>query len=165
MIRERDLVRKDLLKSQRFISDQADQIILHEQRIKTMENEIKTHIVGLQKVKSLMAKVEKERDKNAEESQILADKVEELNEDITLKQNQIVELKENLMEYQTKLVQVQLLYDTARSERNTFQRDLQTCVEDREDIKERLRVSFFFVEDLWSQTVYFSRQLPDKSSN
>lgn len=144
MIRERDLVRKDLLKSNRFINDQADQIILHEQHIKTMENEIKSHIIGLQKVKSLMAKVEKERDKNAEESQILADKVEQLTEEIVLKQNQIVELKDNLMEYQTKLVQVQLLYDTARSERNTFQRDLQTCVEDREDIKERLRVSLVF---------------------
>lgn len=107
---------------------------------------MKSHIVGLNKVKSLMAKVEKERDKNAEEAQILADKVKELTEDLGLKQSQIDELKDNLMEYQTKLVQIQLLYDTARSERNTFQRDLQICVEDREDIKERLRVSIFWCQ-------------------
>lgn len=52
----------------------------------------------------------------------------------------IVELKENIDEMKAKLAQVQQFYETARSERNAFQRELQSTTEDRDDLKERLRV-------------------------
>lgn len=59
------------------IGEQAEVILLHEQNRKTLEDEIKQHLEVAQKQKSLLAKVEKERDKNAEEVQVLADKVEQ----------------------------------------------------------------------------------------
>lgn len=54
--------------------------------------------------------------------------------------NQITELKENITEIKANLAQIQLLFETARSERNAFQRDLQATVEDRDDLRERFRV-------------------------
>lgn len=60
--------------------------------------------------------------------------------------NHIAELKENINELKAKLAQIQLLFESARSERNAFQRDLQATVEDRDDLRERFRVtleSFF----------------------
>lgn len=148
ILRELELVRKDLMKANRTINDHLETILLHEQHIKTMDNEIKTHLATAQKLRSMMAKVEMERNRNAEEAQILADKVEQVNEDLALKMNHIVELKERITELQTKVVQVQQLFETARSERNAFQRDLQACVEERDDLKERLRIASRQVEQL-----------------
>lgn len=55
-----------------------------------------------------------------------------------------MELKENVDEFKSKLAQVQQLFETARSERNGFQRDLHAVTEDRDNVKESLRVISFF---------------------
>lgn len=78
VIRDRDLARKELLKTNRIIGEQADNIHLIEQFAKTIENENKQLLIAAQKQKSLMGKIEKERDRNAEEAQILSDKVEQI---------------------------------------------------------------------------------------
>lgn len=62
-------------------------------------------------------------------------------DDLQLKINQIVELKENIDENKIKLASVQQLFEVARSERNAFQRDLQSTIEDRDEVKERFRVT------------------------
>lgn len=61
-------------------------------------------------------------------------------DEIHQKSNQIELLKLNIEELRMKLAQVQQLFETARSERNGFQRDLQATSENRDDLKERLRV-------------------------
>lgn len=140
MLRERDLVRKDLQRATRIIGEQAEVIMLHEQHLKTLETEIKQHQETEQKQRSMIAKVEKERDKNAEEAQVLSDKVEQCQDDLLFKMNQIAQLNETIDEQKMKLAQVQQQFEAARSERNVFQRELQATVEDRDDIRERLRV-------------------------
>lgn len=60
-----------------MIGEQGEVILLHEQNLKTLETEIKQHLEAAQKQKQITAKVEKERDKNAEEAQIVADKLEQ----------------------------------------------------------------------------------------
>lgn len=143
MLRERDLVRKDLQRATRIIGEQAEVIMLHEQHLKTLETEIKQHLETEQKQRSIIAKVEKERDKHAEEAQVLSDKVEQCQDDLLFKMNQIAQLNETIDEQKMKLAQVQQQFEAARSERNVFQRDLQATVEDRDDIRERLRVCGF----------------------
>lgn len=140
MLRERDLVRKDLQRATRIIGEQAEVIMLHEQHLKTLETEIKQHLETEQKQRSIIAKLEKERDKNAEEAQVLSDKVEQCQDDLLFKMNQIAQLNETIDEQKMKLAQVQQQFEAARSERNAFQRDLQATIEDRDDIRERLRV-------------------------
>lgn len=148
MLRERDLVRKDLQRATRMIGEQAEVMMLHEQHIKTLETEIKQHLETEQKQRSIIAKLEKERDKNAEEAQVLSDKVEQCQDDLLFKMNQIAQLNETIDEQKMKLIQVQQQFEAARSERNIFQRDLQATVEDRDDIRDRLRVCVFFLSFL-----------------
>lgn len=77
VLRERDLVRKDLQRATRIIAEQAEVILTHTQHIKQLDVEIKQHLETAQKQRSLLAKVEKERDKNAEDAQVLSDKLEQ----------------------------------------------------------------------------------------
>jgi hypothetical protein len=96
LIRERDMVRKDLIKANVIIGDHIEINIQLKQQIKTIENDVKVHLQFIQKQKSMLMTVEKERDRNADEAQVLKDKVDQLNEDLTLKQTQITHLKEKL---------------------------------------------------------------------
>lgn len=48
---------------------------MHEQHLKTLESEIKHHLEVAQKQLKTIAKIEKERDKNAVEAQVFSDKV------------------------------------------------------------------------------------------
>ncbi|XP_055547011.1 cilia- and flagella-associated protein 58 [Wyeomyia smithii] len=148
VLRERDLTRKDLIKSNKTISDLMDQIVLLEKQQKTLENEIKAHQGVAQKQSMVLLKVEKDRDRNAEEVQNLSDKVEQMNEDVLYKQNQILDLREKLKETETKLFQCQNLLELTRGERNIFERDLGICMKDNESFKDRLKTSMHSVNQL-----------------
>ncbi|KFB36388.1 AGAP003679-PA-like protein [Anopheles sinensis] len=148
VLRERDLVRKDLVKANKTIGDQTEQMTLLDKAQKTLENEIKAHLASAQKQQTLMLKVEKDRDRNAEEVQNLSDKIEQLNEDLLYKQNLVGELREKLKECEAKLFQCQNLLEITRGERNIFERDLMTCSKETEGLKERLKNAIRSVDQL-----------------
>ncbi|XP_053698512.1 cilia- and flagella-associated protein 58-like [Sabethes cyaneus] len=148
VLRERDLTRKDLTKANKTIADLMDQIMLLEKQQKTLENEIKGHQVAAQKQSMILLKVEKDRDRNAEEVQNLSDKVEQMNEDLLYKQNQILDLREKLKETETKLFQCQNSLELTRGERNIFERDLGICMKENDGLKDRLKTSVHSVNQL-----------------
>lgn len=76
VLRERDLVRKDLQRANRVNGEQAEVILSQEQQIKQLETEIRQQTEAVHKQRQLLAKVEKERDKHIEEAQVLSDKLE-----------------------------------------------------------------------------------------
>ncbi|XP_055619177.1 cilia- and flagella-associated protein 58 [Toxorhynchites rutilus septentrionalis] len=148
IMRERDLARKDLAKANKNISDLMEQIMLLEKQQKTLDNEIKGHMAAAQKQSMIMMKIEKDRDRNAEEVQNLSDKIDTMNEDLLYRQNQIVELREKLKETESKLFQCQASLEVTRSERNIFERDLGTCMKENEGIKERMKNAVHSVDQL-----------------
>ncbi|KAL1376627.1 hypothetical protein pipiens_004341 [Culex pipiens pipiens] len=148
VLRERDLARKDLAKTNKTISDLQEQIMLLEKQQKTLENEIKGHLAAAQKQSMVMMKIEKDRDRNAEEVQNLSDKLEQMNDDLLYKQNQIVELREKLKETESRLFQCQNSLELTRSERNIFERDLATCMKENDGLKDRLKSSVHAVDQL-----------------
>lgn len=130
------------------VSELKDQIILNEQQQKTLENDLRSRTTSEHKLKSLLTKAEKEREKLLEETQNLHEKLLNANDEISAKQTSINEQKDKINELQQKMSQVQQLYETARTERGTFQRELQTCVDERNDLKERLKASVRDIEQL-----------------
>ncbi|XP_058812314.1 cilia- and flagella-associated protein 58-like [Topomyia yanbarensis] len=148
VVRERDLTRKELTKTNKTIADLMDQIMLLEKQQKTLDNEIKGHQAAAQKQSMLMMKIEKDRDRNAEEVQNLSDKLEQMNEDLLYRQNQIVELREKLKETESKLFQCQNSLESTRSERNIFERDLGTCMKENDGLKDRLKTLVHSVDQL-----------------
>ncbi|XP_058456999.1 cilia- and flagella-associated protein 58-like [Malaya genurostris] len=148
VLRERDLTRKELTKANKITSDLMDQIMLLEKQQKTLDNEIKGHQAAAQKQSMLMMKIEKDRDRNAEEVQNLTDKLEQMSEDLLYRQNQIVELREKLKETESRLFQCQNSLELTRSERNVFERDLGICMKENDSLKDRLKTSVHSVDQL-----------------
>lgn len=105
-------------------------------------------MAATQKQSMVMMKIEKDRDRNAEEVQNLSDKLEQMNDDLLYKQNQIVELREKLKETESRLFQCQNSLELTRSERNIFERDLATCMKENDGLKDRLKSSVHAVDQL-----------------
>lgn len=139
LIRERDLVRKDLVKANKSIAELKDQIILNEQQIKTLENDLKVSTTNEKKLSTGLAKTEKEREKALEDISTMNDKLESAQDEINHKQNTITEQKDKINDQQAKITHIQQMYETSRHERNAFQRELQSCTEERNELKERTK--------------------------
>ena len=113
---------------------------LLEKQQKTLENEIKSHAANNQKLNTLIIKIEKDRDKLGEEVQQVHEKMEKLNEELAYKTRVLLETKEKLSAAQSKMTQINTMYENARTERNNLERELQACTEDRDTLRERIKI-------------------------
>ncbi|XP_063706391.1 cilia- and flagella-associated protein 58-like [Culicoides brevitarsis] len=148
--KEKEVAYRDLIKAQNSITELHEKISLLEQQIKTMDSDIKSHIATEQRLKTIITKTEKERDRHLEEAQIIENKLENAKEEIEQKSIFIAEQKEKLAEMQLNVNQVQTLFEDARNERNVFQRDLEQCKKELSIKGERLKNSSMEVEQLRS---------------
>lgn len=74
--RERDLVRKELQKVAKQNDDLAEQNLLHEQQIRNLESELKHNLACSQRQKESIKKLERDRDRMAEDIQQFVEKLE-----------------------------------------------------------------------------------------
>lgn len=123
---------------------------MFEQQVKTLDADIKTRIATENRLKAQISKTEKERDKYLDEAQLIENKLETAKEEIEQKSIFITEQKEKLAEMQTKVNQVQQLFEDARTERNVFQRDLEQSKKEALIKNDRLRNAIMEVEQLRS---------------
>lgn len=115
-----------------------------------MDADIKARIAGETRLKTQLAKTEKERDKYLDEAQMIENKLEAAKDELEQKLSFIAEQKEKLTEMQTNVNQVQQLFEDARAERNVFQRDLEQSKKEAVIKNERLRNAIMEVEQLRS---------------
>lgn len=77
MLRERDLVQKELQRITRINGEHAETLALKAEQIRNLEQEIKHYLKQAQRQRALLTQVERERDKNAEQVLTLEDRLEQ----------------------------------------------------------------------------------------
>jgi len=90
---------------------------------------------------SQLFKLEKERDKAAQDAQKHSNTVTQLIEECRIKGNLIIELKKTNSENETKLKQQQSLYETVRSERNLYSKSLIEQTDEVQELKKRFVIA------------------------
>lgn len=122
------------------MDDQRDVIKLQEQHVQSLVNEIKTNLITIAQLKKTVVNVEKERDRNVCDSQITTEKMTAIKSELELKMKSIANLTEQLEETQTKLTHLQQQFDTLNAERNVLQRNHDGLLDDRNNVRDKLRV-------------------------
>lgn len=122
------------------MDDQRDVIKLQEQHLQSLENENKMHLATIQQLKTTVVNAERERDRNVSDSHFTTEKLDAKQSELDLKIRQVAELKEDNDAMQKKLCYVQQQYDSTVSERKALQKELNAIVEDRNVVREKLRV-------------------------
>ncbi|XP_059408731.1 cilia- and flagella-associated protein 58 [Carassius carassius] len=148
LVRERDILNKNMIKAANETDKQQTIVKLHEQSKKTLEQEILNYRDEAQKQRKIIYQLEKERDRYINDASELTKKVLENIEDIKLKEMQIFEYKKRIAEAETKLKQQQNLYEDVRTERNLFSKNLIEAKDQNAEMKRKVKIVNHMFEQL-----------------
>ncbi|PVD31041.1 hypothetical protein C0Q70_10318 [Pomacea canaliculata] len=155
LVRERDILNKNLLKAAGATQKQLHLVKLHEQSKKNLEQEIQNYKEEAQKQRKIIYQLEKERDRYINEASDLTQKTGLFGASTTarlecnklirfsstwrmskVREMQIFDFKKKIAEAETKLKQQQNLYEAVRSDRNLYSKNL---IESQDEITENKR--------------------------
>ncbi|XP_051983380.1 cilia- and flagella-associated protein 58 [Xyrauchen texanus] len=140
LVRERDILNKNMIKAANETEKQQTIVKLHEQSKRTLEQEILNYRDEAQKQRKIIFQLEKERDRYINEASDLTKKVLESIEDIKLKEMQIFEHKKRIAETETKLKQQQNLYEDVRADRNLLSKNLIESKDQNAEMKRKVKI-------------------------
>ncbi|XP_077311214.1 cilia- and flagella-associated protein 58 [Lithobates pipiens] len=148
LVRERDMLNKNLLKAAGATQKQLNLVKLHEQSKKNLEEEITNYKEEAQKQRKIIYQLEKERDRYINEASELTQKVLQHMEDIKVREMQIFDYKKKIAEAETKLKQQQNLYEAVRSDRNLYSKNLIEAQDEITEMKRKLKIMNHQVDQL-----------------
>ncbi|XP_043911882.1 cilia- and flagella-associated protein 58 [Protopterus annectens] len=148
LVRERDILNKNMLKAAGATQKQIDLVKLHEQSKKNLEQEIQNYKEEAQKQRKIIYQLEKERDRYINEASELTQKVLQHMEDIKVREMQIFDYKKKIAEAETKLKQQQNLYEAVRSDRNLYSKNLIEAQDEITEMKRKLKIMNHQVDQL-----------------
>ncbi|GAA6095409.1 cilia- and flagella-associated protein 58 [Tachysurus ichikawai] len=139
LIREKDMMNKKLIKAANATEKQLNLVMLHEQTKKTLEQEILNHRDEAQKQRKIIFQLEKERDRYINKASELTQKGLSHMEDLKVREMEIFEYKKKIAEAETKLKQLQNLYEAIRAERNNYSKNLLDAQHEIMDMKHKIK--------------------------
>jgi len=148
LVRERDILNKNLLKAAGATQKQLSLVRLHEQAKKNLEQEIQNYKDEAQKQRKIIYQLEKERDRYINEASDLTQKVLQHMEDVKVREMQIFDYKKKIAEAETKLKQQQNLYEAVRSDRNLYSKNLIECQDEITEMKRKLKIMNHQIDQL-----------------
>ncbi|XP_063291113.1 cilia- and flagella-associated protein 58 [Pelobates fuscus] len=148
LVRERDILNKNLLKAAGATEKQINLVKIHEQSKKNLEEEIQNYKDEAQKQRKIIYQLEKERDRYINEASDLTQKVLQHMEDIKVREMQIFDYKKKIAEAETKLKQQQNLYEAVRSDRNLYSKNLIEAQDEITEMKRKLKIMNHQVDQL-----------------
>ncbi|KAH0623769.1 hypothetical protein JD844_006885 [Phrynosoma platyrhinos] len=148
LVRERDILNKNLLKAASVTQKQMNLVKLHEQSKKNLEEEIQNYKEEALKQRKIIFQLEKERDRYINEASDLTQKVLHHMEDIKIREMQIFDYKKKIAESETKLKQQQNLYEAVRSDRNLYSKNLIEAQDEINEMRKKLKIMTHQVDQL-----------------
>ncbi|XP_036919877.1 cilia- and flagella-associated protein 58 [Sturnira hondurensis] len=148
LMRERDMLNKNILKAINSTQKQTELVKLHEQAKRNLEEEIQNYRNEAQKQRKIIFQLEKERDRYITEASDLTRKVLMNMEDIKVREMQIFDYKKKIAESETKLKQQQNLYEAVRSDRNLYSKNLVEAQDEVTKMKRKLQIMTHQVDQL-----------------
>ncbi|XP_045475100.1 cilia- and flagella-associated protein 58-like [Harmonia axyridis] len=146
--REKDIMNKSIMRQQGLAQEQQKLIKIQEQQKKKLEGELDMFYLETNKQKKVISRLERERERLADEHLDMTRQIEEAMEQIKLKKTQIFELKKIQSEQVNKYRMQQNLFDITRAERNSLQKQLQESNAECNELKKKLRIIAHQTEQL-----------------
>ncbi|KAJ8365785.1 hypothetical protein SKAU_G00146160 [Synaphobranchus kaupii] len=148
LVRERDILNKNLIKATEATDKQMCEVKLYEQSKKHLDHEIANYRDEAQKQRKIIYQLEKDRDRYINESSDLTHKVLQQMEDIKVREMEIFDYRKKIAEAETKLKQQQNLYEAVRSDRNLYSKNLNEALVEIAEMKRQLKIMNHQVDQL-----------------
>ncbi|XP_037943974.1 cilia- and flagella-associated protein 58-like [Teleopsis dalmanni] len=135
ILRERDVLRSDIIKTNNIMADLRHQIMVQSNTMDALRLDINKFNVKLDEAKINVLKAERERDEISQEMESLQERIEYLQEQVQLKTNQVTDLTEKLQQKNFALINVKKQLESVHSEKMILQRNLETCTQERDNFR------------------------------
>ncbi|XP_068577374.1 cilia- and flagella-associated protein 58 [Cebidichthys violaceus] len=139
LIRERDILNKNMIKAAQSTEKQQNLVKLLEQDKKTLEHEIGGYRQEAQKQRKIIQQLEKERDRYINETSNLMQKVLQKMSDVEVRETEIFDWRKKVTEAECKLKQQENLLESVVSERNLYGKNLIEAQEDIAEMKRKMK--------------------------
>ncbi|CAF93386.1 unnamed protein product, partial [Tetraodon nigroviridis] len=143
LIRERDHLNKNLVKSTQSTEKQQNLVKLLEQDKKTLEHEISGHRQEAQRQQKFIQQLEKERDRYINETNALMQKagvhVQQKASEVEVREKELFDWRKKVSEVECQLTQQENLLECAVKERNLYSRNLVEAQEEIAEIKRKMK--------------------------
>ncbi|MEQ2310938.1 hypothetical protein AMECASPLE_014468 [Ameca splendens] len=140
LIRERDILHKNMIKAVQSAEKQQNLIKLFEQDKRTLEHEISGYRQEAQKQRKIIQQLEKERDRYINESSSLMQKVQQKITVVEDKEIEIFDWRKKATESECKLKQQENLLESIITERNLYSKNLIESQEEIAEIKRKIKI-------------------------
>ncbi|XP_070700110.1 cilia- and flagella-associated protein 58 [Pempheris klunzingeri] len=139
LIRERDILNKNMIKTAQSTEKQQNLVKLLEQDKKNLEQEINGYRQEAQKQRKIIQQLEKERDRYINETSNLMQKVQQKMSDVEVREVEIFDWRKKVTEAECKLKQQENLLESVVSERNLYSKNLIEAQEEIAEIKRKMK--------------------------
>ncbi|KAM8741734.1 cilia- and flagella-associated protein 58 [Acanthopagrus schlegelii] len=139
LIRERDILNKNMIKAAQSTEKQQSIVKLLEQDKKTLEHEINGYRQEAQKQRKIIQQLEKERDRYINETSNLMQKVQLKMSDVEVREMEIFDWRKKVSEAECKLKQQENLLESVISERNLYSKNLIEAQEEIAEMKRKMK--------------------------
>ncbi|XP_026707096.1 cilia- and flagella-associated protein 58 [Athene cunicularia] len=148
LMRERDMLSKNLVKATSATQKQIGLVKLHEQSKKNLEGEIQGYKNEAQKQRNIIYQLEKERDCFINDNNELKQKVLQHLKDLEMREMQICDYEKKIEESGIKLKQQQNHCEAVRTEKNLYRKNLIEAKDEIAEMKEKLKTLTHQVDQL-----------------
>nr|DAA06424.1 TPA_inf: occludin-related Y protein [Drosophila willistoni] len=133
--RERDSLRSDIIKLNNTMADFKHDMMLKGNMISSLNLDMNKMNIKLDEAYILKSKAEKERDEMAQEMETLHERIENYQDQITLKSSQVNDLTEKLYEKQREVHNFKKQLESVHSEKMMLQRNLENTTQERDNFR------------------------------
>lgn len=127
-----------------MVENQVGIIKLQEQQCQSLENEVKTLTSAVEQHKKHLNNLKRERDRNVCNTQAKTDQMDATQSELSTKMKTIADLTWDLNQMRNKLTHTQQQLESVMAERAALQNNFEAITEDRNDVREKLRVNFSY---------------------
>jgi len=148
LVRERDILNKNLIKAGGSTQRCADLVKICDNEKKNLEHEMAAFRADSHRARRLIGLLEREREKYASEALAAAARHREAMEEVVAKEADVLELQRRIGEGEAKLKQQQNLYEAVRADRNLYSKNLIEASEEIAEMKRRFKIMSSQIDQL-----------------
>jgi chromosome segregation ATPase len=148
LVRERDILNKQLLKASGATAKQQDLVKISENTKKNLEQEINGYKAEAQKQRRMIYQLEKEREKYGADASEATSKYLQALEEVKIREMKMMDLQKRIVEGDTRLKQQQNLYEAVRSDRNLYSKNLIEAHDEIAEMKRKFKIMNHQIDQL-----------------
>ncbi|KAJ3108023.1 hypothetical protein HK100_003491 [Physocladia obscura] len=148
LTKERDAAQKNFVKATGATQRQFNAVKLSDQTQRTLEHEITGFKEEASKMRKIIYSLEKERDHHVTEYNKMLIDFAAKDEELKMKDMAVFDCRKKIAELERKRKEQQQLYETVRTDRNLYSKNLIECEDEITELKRKLKIMGHQIEQL-----------------